>query len=66
MTSIEPQVSPMGRYSVKETCQALGICRETLRKYTESGHISVSHRKTNMRPYYLGKAIIKFWQLSYN
>lgn len=65
MTSIEPNVNPLGRYTIKETCQALGICRETLRKYTESGYISVNHRKTNMRPYYLGRAIIKCWQSSY-
>lgn len=66
MTNVEPQVTPTGRYSVKETCQALGICRETLRKYTENGHISVKHRPTNMRPYYLGRAILEFWKLSYN
>lgn len=39
VTAIEPQVAPTGRYSVGETCKHLGIHRNTLRKYTDEGHI---------------------------
>ncbi len=39
MITIEPNVLDTGRYSITETCTALGISRETLRKYTNSGDI---------------------------
>lgn len=37
MITIESNVLDTGRYSITETCTALGISRETLRKYTNSG-----------------------------
>ncbi len=64
MTSEEPNVLLTGQYDTKQTCKALGICRETLRKYTEQGHIRVRHRLVNMRPYYTGKAILDCWRAS--
>lgn len=64
MTSTEPQVLLTGQYTIKETCKALGISRETLRKYTEQGHINVKHRISNLRPFYVGKDIIRFWKAS--
>ena len=40
ITSTEPQVAINGRYSIKDTCKALSISRETLRRYTnEKGKI---------------------------
>ena len=35
ITSIEPVVSLIGRYTVKETCKLSGIHRNSLRKYTD-------------------------------
>lgn len=64
MTSEQPKVLLTGRYTVKQTCEALGICRETLRKHTEQGYISAKHRVTNLRPYYTGKAILAYWNAS--
>lgn len=48
------------QYTVKETCNILGVCRTTLQKYTSRGYISVKYRACNHRPYYTGKAILRF------
>ena len=64
MTHTEPNVLLNGQYSIKETCKALGISRETLRKYTDQGYINVKHRVANLRPFYVGKDIIRFWKAS--
>lgn len=37
ITSEEPTVSSTGRYTVTQTCEILGIHRNTLREYTSSG-----------------------------
>ena len=34
ITSERPNVSENGRYTISETCKLLGICRDSLRKYT--------------------------------
>lgn len=61
VTAIEPKVSPTGRYSVKQTCEQLGIHRNTLRRYTEEGHIKCSFRRETARKIYLGREILRFW-----
>ena len=58
VTSIEPKVAPTGRYTVKQTCECLGIHRNTLRRYTDEGR---SFRRENARKIYLGKEILRFW-----
>ena len=52
VTSIEPKVAPTGRYTVKQTCECLGIHRNTLRRYTDEGHIKCSFRR-EMREKYI-------------
>jgi predicted site-specific integrase-resolvase len=62
MSSAMPQVSNDGRYTVKETCQLLGIkSRNTLRSYVAQGLIKEGRRRTNDRPFYLGSEILKCW-----
>ena len=61
VTSIEPKVARTGRYTVKQTCECLGIHRNTLRRYTDEGHIKCSFRRENARKIYLGKEILRFW-----
>lgn len=61
ITAIEPKVAPTGRYTVKQTCEHLGIHRNTLRRYTEEGHIKCSFRREAARKIYLGKEILRFW-----
>lgn len=73
MVSLQPEVNPTGRYSIKETCEYLGIHRDTLRDYTEKHYIKCSFRKlsscvrndrrnTTPRKFYLGAEIIRFWR----
>lgn len=65
MNTQEPAVTLTGRYNVKETCKALGISPNTLKKYTQSLAIRVNVRKSTGRKYYIGKDIIAFWRVSY-
>lgn len=60
MTCNRPKVAPEGRYTVKETAFHLGICRDSLTKYTNEGRI---HRYTHQsgRYFYLGKDILAFF-----
>ena len=50
------------RYSVNETCQILGICRKTLRKYTKSGDINARLHKPSGQMFYLGSEIDRFFK----
>ena len=45
ITPEEPRVAATGRYNITETCRALGICRNTLRRYTEEGKIKCGFRR---------------------
>lgn len=65
MTAIEPQVNPMGRYSIKETANALCIDRNTLRKYTRLGAIKVNVRRYTNKQFYTGRDILTFWKATY-
>ena len=62
ITPIEPKVNETGRYSVSEACEALGIHRNSLSSYTNSGIIKCGFRKMNGRKFYLGSEIMKFWR----
>lgn len=57
-----PNVKPQGKYSVKATCQALGITRSTLLKYSKLGRIKGRASTYNGRTAYLGCDIISFWK----
>lgn len=61
MVNIQPDVRPAGRYTVKETSEKLGIHRNTLLNYTNTGLIRCSFGKRTMRKYYTGHEIIRFW-----
>ncbi|MDR0763049.1 MAG: DNA-binding protein [Bacteroidales bacterium] len=58
----EPQVADNGRYSIKKTCEMLGIHRNTLRKYTLAGVIKCGYRPPYMRKFYIGKEIVRCWK----
>lgn len=61
MTNTRPDVSPTGRYSVKETCDKLQIHRHTLSRYVQMGYIREVRSKINGRPFYTGLEIIKLF-----
>lgn len=62
ITATEPVVAQEGRYSVTQTCTALGIHRNTLRKYTEQGLIKCGFRRETARKFYKGSEIVRFWR----
>lgn len=65
ITSNEPQVEPMKRYTINETAALLGIHRNTLRRYTDSGYIKCKYRKDTMTKIYLGQEVLRFWRETY-
>ena len=67
VTSVEPKVDLSGRYSINETCQALGIHRHTLRAYVKAGLIRPYYNrnvkeKVFPRTRFLGSEILRFWR----
>lgn len=52
-----PNVDPQRRYNIKEFCEQLGVCRDTIRKYTKNGVI-VPIVITCREIYYLGSEIM--------
>lgn len=65
MTAQEPQVMATARYSIRQTCELLGIHRDTLRQYTDQqkiikcGYRTIGNRKVK---FYLGSEILRFWK----
>lgn len=62
MVTEMPVVSPTSRYTITETCNLLGIHRNSLRKYTDTGRIKCGTRIGTAKRFYLGSEIIRFWQ----
>lgn len=60
----QPNVKLDGRYSINDTCRFLGIHRHTLRKYSESGDIKFRLRQNGKTKFYLGREIIRFWDIN--
>lgn len=62
MVADEPIVNPDSRYTIKETGRLLGMSRNTVKKYTDSGQLKhVVHKATGKR-LYTGYAIVLFWK----
>lgn len=64
MNPDEPQVTDNGRYSVMETCRALGINRSTLRRWVNAGKIQCKFRKIDNRKVFEGREIKKAWRIA--
>lgn len=62
MNSNMPNVKPVNRYTIDETCELLGLHRNTLRRYTEQGKIKCGVRRCPMKKFYLGSEILRFWK----
>ena len=62
MIEVEPRVSLSGRYSIAQTCKILGICRNTLVKYTRLGAIRYGVRRSTTKKFYAGSEIMRFWK----
>ena len=62
ITPTEPTVADTGMYSVTEACQALGIHRNTLRRYIVEGLIKCGFRRLNRRRFFYGREIKRCWR----
>ena len=65
MNTIEPSVSDTGRYSISEAATILGVHRNTLRSHTKQGLIKCGFRRQNMRRFYTGIELKKYWKSQY-
>lgn len=65
MSTAEPNVSDSGRYSIGEAAKILGVHRNTLRQHTNQGLIKCGFRRQNMRRFYTGVEIKKYWKSQY-
>lgn len=57
----ELSVAPLGRYSVQQAADALGISRRTLYRLAERGQLMPRVHKGTMRRYYRGQDIIRYY-----
>ena len=64
MSNIEPKVADEGRYTVTETCKALGIHRNTLNRWLAAGKIKCKFRRIDNRKVFEGKEIKKVWRIA--
>lgn len=61
MVQIEPQIEDNSIFPIGKAAVALGISRDTLRKYTVSGAINHHIHKVNGRKLYKGDDLKRFW-----
>ena len=64
MTNIEPKVADAGRYTMTETCKALGIHRTTLRRWVQAGKMKVKFRRIDNRKVIEGAEIKRAWRVA--
>lgn len=48
------------RYSTKEVCAILGVCRSTLWKYAKEDKIKFGFRRENGRRFFIGREVKRF------
>lgn len=65
MTRKKPSVELERKYCIKEVCDLLDICRDTVRKYTALGEI-VPIRITSREIYYLGSEVLVLYEVLTN
>lgn len=61
LTPTKPSVEPGRRYAIKEACELLGICRSTLRKWTNNGLIQAKVHPADGHLFYPAEEIMRFW-----
>jgi excisionase family DNA binding protein len=64
MTNIEPKVADAGRYTMTETCKALGIHRNTMRRWVQAGKMKVKFRRIDNRKVIDGAEIKRAWRVA--
>lgn len=64
MTPTRPNIDYTGSYTVTQASSLLGIDRKTLRRY-ESAGLVVAHCNQLGRRKYMGRELLKLWNLNY-
>lgn len=64
MTNEEPKVADAGRYTMTGTCKALGIHRNTLRRWVQAGKMKVKFRRIDNRKVIDGAEIKRAWRVA--
>lgn len=64
MTNEEPKVADAGRYTMTETCNVLGIHRNTLRRCLQAGKMKVKFRRIDNRKVIEGAEIKRAWRVA--
>ena len=65
MVSLYPNLPDTGRYSIGEAANILGIHRDTLLRHSNEGLIKYGIHRTNMRKFYTGSEINKYWKSTF-
>lgn len=63
MVATEPNVNPEARYTIGQAMELLGMSRNTVKKYTDSGQLRHVVHKATGKKLYLGRAISLFWRM---
>lgn len=64
MRAEEPRLSDTGRYTMTEASNALGIHRNTLRRYWQQGKLKATYRKMDGRKLFTGFELKKLWRIA--
>lgn len=62
MITTRPDIVPGGRYSQADAARALGVHRNTIRRWTYDGVLKMRMRRApSTRPFYLGSDLLALW-----
>lgn len=61
MIKERPSISPNARLSLVEVCSLLGVSRETVRKWRNTGILPFRVRMVNNKKYYEGRDVLRLW-----
>lgn len=61
MTTTRPHVALDGHYSISETASLLGVHRNTIRRWIDSGYMKEKSYRHSKRPFVVGTEIIKIF-----
>lgn len=58
-------ITPTRHYSMNQAAEALGIHRNTLRRYADNGYIKRHYNRVNGRVYFEGAQLLRLQTIGY-